>query len=183
MKSPRNLLIALAAVLFIGTSVGCYTMMKHPRVQTDDRASAGSAHEGEMVGFTDDCSGCHSAGSLRSHHAAVPPPRRLVSPTWVSYYDNPWWIPYYAPAVRGGEGATTEEQKKRPFDKRHLSQQDESNSSSVNSPDPASNPGTLAKPTDSGNSQPAPKTQDTNKREEKRSGDNQSDERRTRKPR
>lgn len=180
MKFSRNLLIALAAILFVGTSVGCYTMMKHPRVQTDDRSA--SANESEMVGFADDCSGCHSLGSLRSHHAAVPPPRRVVSPTWVSYYDNPWWIPYYAPAAPRGDATAAEEQKKRPFDKRHLSRQDETNTPSVNSPEPASNPGTLAKPTDSGNSQPAPKTQDSTKREEKRSGDSQSGERRTRKP-
>jgi len=180
MNSPRNLFIALAAVSFIGTSVGCYTMMKHPRVQTDDRAA--SAHESEMVGFTDDCSGCHSPGSLRVHHAAVPPPRHVVSPTWSYYYDNPWWTPYYTPVVPGGEGATAAEQKKRPFDKRHLSRPDEANSPAVNSPEPASNPGTLAKPTDSGNSPPAAKTEDTNKREEKRSGETQSGERRTRKP-
>lgn len=178
MKSPRNFFVALAAVLLIGTSVGCYTMLKHPRVQTDDRTA--SAHENEMVGFTDDCSGCHSLGSLRTHHAAVPPPRRMVSPAWVNYYDTPWWIPYYTPAASGD--ATADEQKKRPFDKRHLSRQDESNSPSVNSPEPASNPGTLAKPTDSDTSQPAAKPQDTGKREEKRSGDGQSSERRTRKP-
>jgi len=181
MKSSQNLFIALAAVSLIGTGVGCYTMLKHPRVQTDDRAA--SAREDEMmVGLADDCSSCHSAGSLYAHHAAVPPPRRIVSPTWSYYYDNPWWTPYYTPVVPGGAASPQEEQKKRPFDRRHLSRQDESNPPAVNSPEPAPNPGTIAKPTDSGNSQPAPKTQDTNKREEKRAGDSQSGERRTRKP-
>jgi len=180
MKSSQNLFFALAAVSLIGTSVGCYTMLKHPRVQTDDRAA--SAQEDELVGFTDDCSGCHSLGSLRAHHAAVPPPRHVVSPAWSYYYDNPWWTPYYTPAVPGGAASPAEEQKKRPFDRRHLSRQDESNPPSVNSPEPASAPGTIAKPTDSGNSQPAPPVQDSGKREEKRSGDSQSGERRTRKP-
>jgi len=181
MKSSQNLFIALAAVSFIGTSVGCYTMLKHPRVQTDDRAA--SAHEDEMmVGFADDCSSCHSPGSLNAHHAAVPPPRRVVSPAWSYYYDNPWWAPYYMPVVPGGAASSPEEQKKRPFDRRLLSRQDESNPPSVNSPEPAPNPGTIAKPADSGTSQPAPPAQDSGKREEKRSGDGQSGDRRTRKP-
>ncbi len=180
MQSPRNLLLAFAAVALIGTSLGCYTMLKHPRVQTDDRTA--SAHENGMVGFADDCSGCHNPGSLRAHHAVVPPPRRVVSQTWVDYYDTPWWIPYYTPVGPGGANAATEEQKKRPFDKRHLSRPDESAPASVNSPAPAPGPGTVAKPADSGTSQPASQTQDTNKREEKRSGDGQGGERRTRKP-
>jgi len=181
MKSSRNLFIALAAVSFIGTSVGCYTMLKHPRVQTDDRAAL--AHENEMtVGFAEDCSSCHSSGSLRAHHAAVPPPRSIVSSTWSYYYDNPWWISYYTPVVPGGSAPTEEEQKKRPFDRRRLSRPDESNPSAVASPEPANNPGTIAKPADSGNSQPAPPSPDSGKRDEKRSGDGQTGERRTRKP-
>jgi hypothetical protein len=181
MKSSRGLFIALAAISFIGSSVGCYTLLKHPRVQIDDQT--GSAHEDDaMIGFADDCSACHSAGSLQTHHPAIPPPRRIVSPEWDYYYDYPWWIPYYTPVVPGGNPATEEEQKKRPFDRRHLSQQDDANTPSTSAPVPTSNPGTVAKPVDSGNSQPAPQPQDTNKREEKRSGDSQSGERRTRKP-
>jgi len=183
MKSSRNLLLAFAAFALIGTSLGCYTMLKHPRVQTDDRSSTSSgAHESEMIGFADDCSGCHSLGSLRAHHAAVPPPRRIVSPTWADYYDTPWWTPYYTPVVRGGANAAAEEQKKRPFDKRQISRPDEPNPPSVSTPEPASNPGTVAKPTGSGNSRPASQPPDANKREEKRSDDSQSSERRKRKP-
>jgi hypothetical protein len=181
MKSSRNLFIALAAVSFVATSVGCYTMLKHPRVKTDDRAA--SAQENEMmVGFGDDCAGCHSPGSLYAHHAAVPPPRAVAWPTWSYYYDNPWWFPYYTPVIPGGAATSEEEQKKRPFDRRRLSRPDESNPSAVASPEPVNNPGTIAKPADSGNSQPTPPPSDSGKRDEKRSGDNQAGERRTRKP-
>lgn len=183
MKSSRGLFIAIAAVSFIGSSIGCYTMLKHPRVQTDD--SAVSAHDDDMmIGFADDCASCHSASSLRTHHPAIPPPRHVVSPTWDYYYDNPWWMPYYTPAVPGSGAPTAdEEQKKRPFDRRHLSQPEDTNTPAASAPAPTPSAGTVAKPADSGASQPAaPQPQDTNKREEKRSGDSQSGERRTRKP-
>jgi hypothetical protein len=182
MKSSRGLFIALAAISFIGSSIGCYTMLKHPRVQTDDKAA--SAHEDDtMIGFADDCSACHSAGSLRTHHSAIPPPRHIISPEWDYYYDNPWWMPYYTPVVPGSGNPTAgEEQKKRPFDRRHLSQPEDTNTPSASAPAPTPNPGTVAKPADSGTSQPAPPPQDTNKREEKRSGDSQNENRRTRKP-
>jgi len=185
MKTSRGLFLSLAAISFIGTSIGCYTLLKHPRLQTGDRvASEFSEFNDEAIGFADDCSACHSAGSLRTHHPAVPPPRRIVSPAWDYYYDYPWWIPYYTPAVPGGSNPTAEEkQKKRPFDRRHLSRQDETSPPSVSTPEPAANPGTIAKPADSGNSKPNDKPQqDDGKREEKRSGDSQSGDRRTRKP-
>jgi len=176
MKFSRGLFITLAAISFIGSSIGCYTLLKHPRVQTDERSSL--AHD-ETINFSDNCSGCHSLGSLRAHHPAVPLPRRIVSPVWDYYYDDPWWRPYYTPVA--GD-SPTEEQKKRPFDRRHLSGQDENNSPAANAPEPASNPGTITKPADSGNGSAKPQPQDTDKREEKRSGDNKSSDRRTRKP-
>jgi hypothetical protein len=182
MKSSRGLLITLAAISFIGSSVGCYTMLKHPRVKIDDRAEA--ANDNEIIGFADDCSACHSPGSLRAHHPAVPPPRRMVSPAWDYYYDYPWWIPHYTPVVPGGSTpAAEQEQKKRPFDRRHMTRQEETPPPAVSTPAPATSSGTVTKPADSGNSNASekPQKQDTNKREEKRSGSSQGD-RRTRKP-
>ncbi|MGH7451467.1 MAG: hypothetical protein ACRENG_09000 [bacterium] len=185
MKSTRGLWIALAAACALGTSVGCYTMLKHPRLKIEDKTSyAGDYEHGydnEAIGFADDCSSCHSPGSLQIHHPAVPPPRPVVSPIWDDYYDNPWWMTYYAPA-----NSSEEEQKKRPFDRRRQSRPEEpadtpSSASMPSSPTPP--PATVAKPADPG--APAstpPKTENTNKREERDSGKSQSGERRTRKP-
>jgi len=181
MKTSRRLFFTLAVVSLIASSIGCYTLLKHPRVQIDDRTAP--ARDGEAVGFADDCSACHNLAGLSTYHPAVPPPRRFISPAWGYYYDNPWWIPYYTPIVPGGaDGATTEEQKKRPFDRRHLSRQDETSPSTASTPEPSANPGTIAKPADSGDKQVKPQQQDTNKREEKRSGESQGEDRRKRKP-
>lgn len=186
MKSSRNLFFAVAAFAFIGSSLGCYTLLKHPRIEVDDRVAA--ANEDAAIRFDDDCSGCHTYGSLRAHHPPVPPPRHMVSPQWDYYYDNPWWNPYYTPAAPVYSPSTPtagEEQKKRPFDRRHQSSQDETSPATVSTPEPAPNSGVVAKPVESGNSQPASKPQpqpDTNKRDEKRAGDSNSGERRTKKP-
>jgi hypothetical protein len=190
MKSTRGLWIALAAACALGTSVGCYTMLKHPRLKIDDKTSyAGEYEHGyddEPIGFADDCASCHSPGSLQVHHPAVPPPRRLVSPTWDYYYDYPWWIPYYA-SGSSNANSPEEEQKKRPFDRRHQSRPEEpaaasSSASTPSSPTPAPT-ATIAKPADSGAPASTPqKTENTNKREERDSGKSQSGERRTRKP-
>ncbi len=191
MKSTRGFLIALAAACALGTSVGCYTMLKHPRLKIDDKITYADEYENgydnEAVSFADDCASCHSPGSLQVHHPAVPPPRTVVSPIWDYYYDNPWWIPYYTSGNTDGNAGTPEdEQKKRPFDRRRQRTPEEpavapSSASSPASPTPA--PATVAKPTDSG--APAstpPKTENTNKREERDSEKKQSGERRTRKP-
>lgn len=189
MKSTRGLLIALAAACALGISVGCYTMLKHPRLKIDDKASyAGEqeyGYDNEPISFADDCVSCHSPGSLQVHHSAVPPPRRLVSPTWDYYYDYPWWIPYYT-SGNSNANATEDEQKKRPFDRRRQSRPEEpavapSSASTPSSPTPA--PVSVAKPADSGAAAGTPqKTENTNKREERGSEKKQSGERRTRKP-
>ncbi|MCI0690651.1 hypothetical protein L0337_01445 [candidate division KSB1 bacterium] len=185
MKSTRGLLIALAAACALGTSVGCYTMLKHPHLKIDDKASYAGEYEygydNEAISFADDCASCHSPGSLQVHHPAVPPPRRFVSPAWDYYYDYPWWMTYYTPG-----NSTEEEQKKRPFDRRHQSRPEESvaapsSASTPASPTPA--PATVAKPADPGAPpNPPAKTENTNKREERDSEKKQSGERRTRKP-
>jgi hypothetical protein len=179
MKSNQGLWIALAALLAVGSSIGCYTLLKHPRVQTEDEVA--SPYEPERVSFADNCTSCHNAASLAYHQRAVPLPAQFVSPRWDYYYDYPWWIPYYA----AGDATSEEEQKQRPFDRRHMRQPDESNPTQASSPQPAPNPSTVvAKPGDSGNTPPAdqPKSQDSGKRDEKRSGDGKSSDRRTRKP-
>lgn len=186
MKSTRGLFIGLAAACALGTSAGCYTMLKHPRLKIDDKASYTGENEygydNEAISFADDCASCHSPGSLQIYHPAVPPPRRFVSPIWDDYYDNPWWITYYSPANSPAE----EEQKKRPFDRRHQSRPEESaaapsSPSTPSSPTPA--PVSVAKPTDSGAPANTPaKTENKNKREERDSGKKESGERRTRKP-
>jgi hypothetical protein len=188
MKSFRGFWIALAAACALGTSVGCYTMLKHPRLKIDDRTSHAEEYyyDDEAISFADDCASCHSPGSLRAHHRAVPPPRRLVSPTWDYYYEYPWWIPSYN-AGNTDADAPEGEQKKRPFDRRRQSRPEEpaapSTTSVPASPSPAPVPATVAKPADTG-AQPStpPKTENTNKREEKDSGKSKSGERRTRKP-
>lgn len=187
MKTSRNLFFAVAALAFIGSSLGCYTLLKHPPIAVDDRVAAADADS--AIRFGDDCSGCHSYGSLRAHHPAVPPPRHVVSPQWDYYYDNPWWNPYYspmAPVYSPASPTAGEEQKKRPFDRRHQSSQDETAPASVTTPEPAPSSGVVAKPIDSGSSQPPSKPQpqaDTNKRDEKRSSDSDSSSnRRTKKP-
>lgn len=189
MKSSRGLWFTLAATLALGTSVGCYTMLKHPRLQTEDRASSADNYyyDDEAVTFADDCASCHSTGNLRAYHRAVPPPRRYVSPTWDYYYDYPWWIPYYSSGnTSTGATASEDEQKKRPFDRRRQSRPEEPAPSSSASTTPASStpaPATVAKPADSGApANPPAKSADTNKREERDSGKKQSGERRTRKP-
>jgi hypothetical protein len=188
MKSSRGLWFALAAACALGASAGCYTMLKHPRLQTEDRAASTENHyyDGEAVTFADDCASCHSTGSLRAYHRAVPPPRRYVSPTWDYYYDYPWWIPYYASGSgNAAANASEDEQKKRPFDRRRQSRPEEpapsSSASTPASTTPA--PATVAKPADSGAPANTPtKSADTNKREERDSGQKPSGERRTRKP-
>lgn len=189
MKSTRGVFIALAAACALGTGAGCYTMLKHPRINIDDKAAyADEQYYGdEAVSFADDCASCHSPGSLQVHHPAVPPPRRYVSPTWDYYYDYPWWIPYYTSGhTNGNAGTTEEEQKKRPFDRRRQTRPEEpaNTPSSTSTPSPSTPaPATVAKPADSGAPASAPpKTENTNKREERDSGKSQGGERRTRKP-
>ncbi|MDZ7292294.1 MAG: hypothetical protein ONB44_21165 [candidate division KSB1 bacterium] len=177
MKSTRSFRFMLAAI-FILSSLGCYTLLKHPRVQSGDRLP--SSYAEDRISFAENCASCHSVTSLSTYHRAIPPPRRYVSPTWDYYYDYPWWIPYYAP----GNADTNVEaaQRKRPFDRRHLSTPDETAPAQTATPAPAPGPTTIAKPADAGTPPNTPQREDTSKRDEKRSGEGQSGDRRTRKP-
>jgi hypothetical protein len=176
------MLIAAAALIAVACSVGCYTLLKHPRLHTEEEAV--SPYEIDHVTFAENCGSCHDAATLTYHHRAVPLPGEFVSPRWDYYFEYPWWLPYYASPNTPSE---EEEQKQRPFDRRHLRPPDETNPAQLSAEPPSSTPpppAAIAKPADSGNTPPAdtPKDQDANKRDERRSGESQSKDRRTRKP-
>lgn len=183
MRSKSRLWFALAAVLAIGSSVGCYTLLKHPRLQTE--ANSTTSSHAERVTFAESCVGCHDTATLSYYHRAVPLPGEFVSPRWDYYYDYPWWIPYYAGATPDPQTDAEGEQKQRPFDRRQLRQPEEPApvQASSSSQTPAS-PAAVAKPAETGNATSAepPRNQDTGKRDERRDGDSKSSGRRERKP-
>lgn len=118
--SRRNALPLLCLLML--TSLGCYTVIKHPRVHAERGAE--SDDFSSKVAFGDDCQSCHNAGVNAFHSIAVPPPRPAPSWRWEYYYDTPWWASYYAPAAGGGQASETETQK-RAFDRRRTAQPEE----------------------------------------------------------
>ncbi len=88
------------AVLALGFSLlfaGCYTLLKHPRVQNEDSAVFADSHDAQGVLPSDDCMRCHDAA--RSYYNETLPYGtyyRGRSRSWLYYYDTPWWSdPYY----------------------------------------------------------------------------------------
>lgn len=188
-------LTAAATLFFVITSMGCYTVLKHPQVEL---AREAEAHEEEEFGFEahpnrvtfgDDCQSCHNAEVGAYHAIAVPAPVATPSPRWEYYYETPWWFPYYASSGQGS-GSESAEQKKRSFDRRRNSVPEETSGSSVGSavaPVPVPSAGAVAKP--AGDNTPAASTgakteDDSNKRTERRSSETEKKEapRRDRKP-
>lgn len=184
MKAILRIRAVLIALLAIGSGAGCYTLLKHPRLQTEDKLTF--SHQDERVSFADDCASCHNASTMVSHWMAVPSPGQFVSPRWNYYYDYPWWIPYYSTddSISGSEEM---QHKQRSFDRRHISKTEEPNPPQISTPQPtpASATPTLARPVNSGEN-PTPDhstSRETSKGEEKRSGEeSKKNERRTRKP-
>lgn len=167
-KIPRRNVLPAICLLML-TSVGCYTVIKHPRVQSERVAE--SEDFATKVAFGDDCQSCHNANVSAFHSIAVPPPRTAPSWRWEYYYDTPWWVSYYAPAS-GGKQADAEEQKKRGFDRRHTAQPVESTPSAytpAEQPPSTPAPGAVARPSvkDSATADP-PQKEDDGKRRAKR---------------
>ncbi|MDZ7268764.1 MAG: hypothetical protein ONB48_13585 [candidate division KSB1 bacterium] len=112
-KSGSRLALPIGCLLLL-TSLGCYTVIKHPRLAGSAEAAGGDPSVAVTLG--EDCHACHAAGFSGFHGIAVPPPRPAPSWRWQYYYDTPWWQSYYAPAAAGsGDEA---EVSKRPFDRR-----------------------------------------------------------------
>lgn len=166
--SRRNALPLLCLLLL--TSLGCYTVIKHPRVHAERGAE--SDDFASKVAFGDDCQSCHNAGVNAFHSIAVPPPRPAPSWRWEYYYDTPWWASYYAPAAGGGQASESETQK-RAFDRRRTAQPEESTPPALTpSEQPPALPatGAISRPNandDSGTAEPTQK-EDSGKRRAKR---------------
>jgi hypothetical protein len=87
MIAVRSLTIPLAAIAVALSASGCYTLLKHPRVDT-------AAYE-EIQ--DNSCTSCHYEDELWYYHHA---PRHRVYPgvgaeAWGFYYAVPWWYDSY----------------------------------------------------------------------------------------
>lgn len=166
-QSSGRIALPICCLLLV-PGVGCYTVIKHPRL-----AAAGEVASADYtvpVTFGDDCRSCHAASTSGYHAIAVPPPRPEPSWRWAYYYDTPWWQSYYAPAADGS--ADEAKPSQRPFDRRHQSTQEEQAATGfapAAQPLPPATIGAMARPatTDSSTTTPAPKP-DSGKRRARR---------------
>ncbi len=87
------IVVALAAVMAFA---GCYTLLKHPRVQNESSALFEGNHAAEVLP-SDDCLQCHDQS--HSYYNPTLPYGTYYqgrSRDWLFYYDTPWWAePYY----------------------------------------------------------------------------------------
>jgi hypothetical protein len=77
---------------------GCYTVLRHPRVEDDDSTSAFAA-----VAAVDDCRACHTGGAWDPWFEPIPCP-----PAWTAYYREPWWTRAQGRAHPQGGGLTND---------------------------------------------------------------------------
>ncbi len=75
MKTIRSNLVLVVLCLFLFSS-GCYTILKHPEIETD-------AYQAEE--FTS-CYDCHTESFYAGYHTPMPYPDM-----WEEYYIVPWW--------------------------------------------------------------------------------------------
>jgi len=164
-KSWGRCVLPICCLLLLA-SVGCYTVIKHPRLAAEGQAA--SEDYTTSVTFGDDCRSCHAAGRSGYHAIAVPPPRLEPSWRWTYYYNTPWWQSYYAPAAAADEA----EASKRPFDRRRQTTSEEqapAGFAPAAQPLPPATAGAVARPStrDSSTTAPAPK-EDSGKRRARR---------------
>lgn len=171
-----------AAAIMVIVVAGCYTLVKHPRLATEDD---GQRYEhSAAVTYGDDCASCHESNAYVAAHGQAPPPPGRPD-RWYYYSEYPWWIPYYTPS-QDTEGSGATEQQQRPFGRRNRSADEETQAAQ-----PAAASGSTASPAapaiarangDSSQSQPKPAEND-GRHDDRRSGDTQQgDNRRERKP-
>jgi len=174
-------LLATCAVAAIFLSLaGCYTLLKHPRFSDEQRSTY--EENAAAVTYADDCGSCHESPTYTVVHG-YGSPHRTSYDRWYYYYEYPWWVRYYSdPAEGSGEAG---EQQQRPFGRRHRGSNDsEPSQSAVSGSDqtPAPSPSVVSKSgSDSGKSEPAP-AQKEERRDDRRSGSEDKQDRRERKP-
>ena len=91
MKIFYKIVILISLTVVIGIlTVGCYTVILHPRLEvTDEYGGLSSAH----VDHVDDCSQCHQGYAGYSLPAGLGSAAELES--WRFYYAHPWWKDAY----------------------------------------------------------------------------------------
>lgn len=168
---------AIAAVLIISFA-GCYTLLKHPRLSDEERSTY--EESAVAVNYADDCGSCHESPAYTTVHGYGSPHRSSYD-RWRHYYEDPWWVRYYADP-QGGEAG---DQQQRPYGRRHRGTNDsEPAQTAVSGSDqtPAPSPSVVSKSgNDSTKNDPAPAQKDE-RREERRSGTESKENRRDRKP-
>ncbi len=175
----RLLTTCAVAAIFLSLA-GCYTLLKHPRFSDEER----SAYEenATAVTYADDCGSCHESPSYTAVHGySYGSPHRSSYDRWYYYYEYPWWVRYYSdPGDGSGEAG---EQQQRPFGRRRRGSNDsEPSQSAVSGSDQtaAPSPAVVSKPSsDAGKSEPAQKEE---RRDDRRSGSEDKQDRRERKP-
>lgn len=173
-----------AVVAMLVTLAGCYTLLKHPRFETDEGNVKAASNA--PITYADDCASCHESGAFIATHGYGPPPPPGYD-RWYYYYEYPWWIPYYTDRD-GEDGGNASEGHQRPFGRRHRGADDENQpaQTATSGSSSSSSPSIISKSrSDTEKEEPKPAEKD-DKRDDRRGGNTderrEQSERRERKP-
>jgi hypothetical protein len=180
--SFARLLSGCAIAAMIVALAGCYTLLKHPRFETED--SHGEAASATRITYADDCASCHESNAYVAAHGYEASPTHAYD-RWYHYYEYPWWISYYgADRGRGNDG--DRESSQRPFGRRHRgeNENDQPSQTAVT----GSGTGAVANPSIISTTGAEPKKEEPKPAEkddrsgDRRGGNDDKDNRRERKP-
>ncbi|MGB5105289.1 MAG: hypothetical protein WBP29_04010 [Candidatus Zixiibacteriota bacterium] len=104
----KKIIIGITALLALAiTSLGCYTIIKHPAMtveqETDDSSSSYSHGDADR-----DCMRCHQDYGTYpyGYYYGYYPDYYWSNPNWGSYYAYPWWWEEYWYSDKSGGGAS-----------------------------------------------------------------------------
>ncbi len=93
--NAKKLMIGIAALLAVAiTSLGCYTIIRHPSMTTAEEQASADNSSSYAHGKADrDCLRCHQDYSdyPYGHYYEYYPDYYWSNPNWGSYYAYPWW--------------------------------------------------------------------------------------------
>jgi hypothetical protein len=166
---------AFAIAALFAAIAGCYTLVKHPRVTTEDRYD--EYGDRAPITYADDCAACHESDAYFLSHGYLPPIAGGYD-RWRHYYEYPWWISYYSGHDRNSSDKDSTAQE-RPFGRRVRRAGEESQPSQPATEGSSSGTTIISKTGNSGSGQTDPKPAE---KENPRGGDSDKDKRRERKP-
>ena len=92
-----NFILVTTSLIVVFVLAGCYTLLKHPRLEVEPSTVHLEDNYANQVTSNDDCVRCHQQAD--DYYNATLPYGNYYdgrSRNWLYFYDSPWWAePYY----------------------------------------------------------------------------------------